>query len=333
MSHLRLRPRDAPHRPRPDRGGRPRPAPPARPGRLPLQPGHDRRRRRRWSTSPAATRPPSRRRRGDRRARRRARRRRRAASTPACSTATSSWRPSDWADAECVPPHDLTDKAVVWPTGPAAARLQALMDASRAVVSRLAARRQPGVAVGPGLASRSCRRSARPTGSRPASSRPSTSCGGSACSPACDVGGGAGRHRLVRHQLRGQARRRASPAWPRAPTCSSSTSRPPTRPATPATWRRRCGRSRTGTPHPRRPRRGLDATWGPGGCCSCPTTPRPVALKTHTTDPVPYLLVDSATDGPGGIYTEPATAACDPVPGHQLMSAPRRTSVVEGTGR
>jgi len=44
-----------------------------------------------------------------------------------------------------------------------------------------------------------------------------------------------------------------------------------------------------------------------------------VRLKTHTTDSVPYLLVDSAVDGPGGIYSEPATAAAPDVPGHSLM--------------
>jgi 2,3-bisphosphoglycerate-independent phosphoglycerate mutase len=42
--------------------------------------------------------------------------------------------PGDWADAECVPPHDLTGRAAVWPTGPAAGKLRALMDASRPVV-------------------------------------------------------------------------------------------------------------------------------------------------------------------------------------------------------
>jgi 2,3-bisphosphoglycerate-independent phosphoglycerate mutase len=42
--------------------------------------------------------------------------------------------PRDWADAECTPPHDLTGDPVVWPTGPAAPELMALMDASRAVV-------------------------------------------------------------------------------------------------------------------------------------------------------------------------------------------------------
>ena len=42
--------------------------------------------------------------------------------------------PADWADADCVPPHDLTGRPAVWPTGAAAPKLQALMDASRPVV-------------------------------------------------------------------------------------------------------------------------------------------------------------------------------------------------------
>jgi len=47
--------------------------------------------------------------------------------------------PSDWGDAECVPPHDLTGQPIVLPTGPAAAKLTALMDASTPVVGRAAA--------------------------------------------------------------------------------------------------------------------------------------------------------------------------------------------------
>ncbi|MFM8305430.1 MAG: cofactor-independent phosphoglycerate mutase [Actinomycetota bacterium] len=42
--------------------------------------------------------------------------------------------PADWADAECVPPHDLTGQPAVWPTGAAAPKLRALMDQSRPVV-------------------------------------------------------------------------------------------------------------------------------------------------------------------------------------------------------
>jgi 2,3-bisphosphoglycerate-independent phosphoglycerate mutase len=47
--------------------------------------------------------------------------------------------PRDWADAECVPPHDLTGRAAVWPSGPASAKLVALMHASQPVVAAAAA--------------------------------------------------------------------------------------------------------------------------------------------------------------------------------------------------
>jgi 2,3-bisphosphoglycerate-independent phosphoglycerate mutase len=55
----------------------------------------------------------------------------------------------------------------------------------------------------------------------------------------------------------------------------------------------------------------------------------PLRLKTHTSEPVPYLLVDSRRAGPalsapaaaraGGRYTEADTAGSPPVPGHELM--------------
>ncbi|MGZ6925236.1 MAG: cofactor-independent phosphoglycerate mutase [Acidimicrobiia bacterium] len=47
--------------------------------------------------------------------------------------------PGEWLDADCTPPHDLTGKPAVWPTGAAAPRLRALMDASRPVVAAAAA--------------------------------------------------------------------------------------------------------------------------------------------------------------------------------------------------
>ena len=46
----------------------------------------------------------------------------------------------------------------------------------------------------------------------------------------------------------------------------------------------------------------------------------PCTTKTHSADTVPYLLFDSRHAGAGGSYTEPATAACEPVPGHGLMA-------------
>jgi 2,3-bisphosphoglycerate-independent phosphoglycerate mutase len=48
--------------------------------------------------------------------------------------------PRDLADAECVPPHDLTGRPVVFPVGPAAGRLIELMNASKAVVRAAASR-------------------------------------------------------------------------------------------------------------------------------------------------------------------------------------------------
>ena len=46
----------------------------------------------------------------------------------------------------------------------------------------------------------------------------------------------------------------------------------------------------------------------------------PLALRTHTPDPVPYLLFDSTTDGPGGIYTEAGVADADPQRACELMA-------------
>jgi len=59
---------------------------------------------------------------------------------------------------------------------------------------------------------------------------------------------------------------------------------------------------------------------GPWRLLLLPDHATPLRLKTHTPDPVPYLLVDSAVDGPGGTYTEAGVAALDAVPGHELMA-------------
>ena len=59
---------------------------------------------------------------------------------------------------------------------------------------------------------------------------------------------------------------------------------------------------------------------GPWRMLLLPDHPTPCALRTHTSDAVPYLLYDSTEDGPGGAYTEPGVAACQPVVGHELMA-------------
>jgi 2,3-bisphosphoglycerate-independent phosphoglycerate mutase len=58
---------------------------------------------------------------------------------------------------------------------------------------------------------------------------------------------------------------------------------------------------------------------GPWRLLLVPDHATPLALKTHTSDPVPYLLVDSKHDGAGGTYTEVGVAGAPVVPGHQLM--------------
>jgi 2,3-bisphosphoglycerate-independent phosphoglycerate mutase len=45
----------------------------------------------------------------------------------------------------------------------------------------------------------------------------------------------------------------------------------------------------------------------------------PIRLKTHTHDPVPYLLVDSEERGNGGEYDERGASFEPVVPGHELM--------------
>jgi 2,3-bisphosphoglycerate-independent phosphoglycerate mutase len=59
---------------------------------------------------------------------------------------------------------------------------------------------------------------------------------------------------------------------------------------------------------------------GPFRMLLLPDHPTPCALRTHTSDPVPYLLYDSRQEGPGGTYTEQDVAGCEPVVGHELMA-------------
>jgi len=63
---------------------------------------------------------------------------------------------------------------------------------------------------------------------------------------------------------------------------------------------------------------GLDAL-GPWRMLMLPDHATPLTTRTHTPDPVPYLLVDSEVDGPGGVFTEPGVADALLVPGHSLI--------------
>jgi 2,3-bisphosphoglycerate-independent phosphoglycerate mutase len=63
---------------------------------------------------------------------------------------------------------------------------------------------------------------------------------------------------------------------------------------------------------------GLDAM-GSWRLLLLPDHATPLRLRTHTADPVPYLLVDSDGTGPGGTYTEAGVKDAPVVPGHRLM--------------
>ncbi len=58
---------------------------------------------------------------------------------------------------------------------------------------------------------------------------------------------------------------------------------------------------------------------GPWRLLLLPDHATPLALRTHTSDPVPYLMVDSRVDGAGGTYSEAGVAGLPTVPGHELM--------------
>jgi 2,3-bisphosphoglycerate-independent phosphoglycerate mutase len=45
----------------------------------------------------------------------------------------------------------------------------------------------------------------------------------------------------------------------------------------------------------------------------------PCELRTHTDEPVPYLLFDATEPQPGGTFTEEAVANLEAVPAHTLV--------------
>ena len=64
---------------------------------------------------------------------------------------------------------------------------------------------------------------------------------------------------------------------------------------------------------------GLDEI-GPWRMLVMPDHATPLELRTHTSDPVPYLLVDSQSRGAGGSYTERGVAEAPVEAGHTLMA-------------
>ncbi len=235
--------------------------------------------------------------------------------------------PTKWAEAECVPPHDLTGKPAVWPTGPAADRLRALMEASREVVGRfgLAANQvwlwgqgpQPEV---PSFASvygldaalvsavDLVRGLGALTGIRAVPVEGATGwydTNYEGKRDACLETLAAGADLFLIHVEASDEAGHAGDVAAKVEALEN--------------WDRRILGPLI---------EGLDAL-GRWRLLLLPDHPTPVELRTHTSEPVPYLLLDSQADGAGGTYSEPATAACPPVPGHSLMGRLTRSGDTE----
>jgi 2,3-bisphosphoglycerate-independent phosphoglycerate mutase len=229
--------------------------------------------------------------------------------------------PAEWSAAECTPPHDLADRQVVGPAGPAAQKLQAVMDGSRRIVSAFGREANQVWLWGQGF--------------QP-SMPPFASVYGvdAALCTAVDLVRGlgvltgievvevegatgwldtnyenkrdaalsvleAGADLFVVHV---EATDEASHAGDLAAKIEALEA-----------WDRRILAGLID---------GLDAL-GPWRLLLLPDHHTPVHLKTHTAEPVPYLLADSRADlGGGGVgeYSEPATLSATPVKGAELMA-------------
>jgi 2,3-bisphosphoglycerate-independent phosphoglycerate mutase len=225
--------------------------------------------------------------------------------------------PSSWAEADCTPPHDLTGRPAAWPTGPAAPLLRELMDASRAVLARfdLPATQvwlwgqgpQPDI---PSFTSTYGLRAGLVSavdlvrGLGALTGIPAVPVEGATGwydtnyegkRDACLEALADGADLFLIHVEASDEAGHAGDVGAKVEALEN--------------WDRRILGPLV---------EGLDAL-APWRLLLLPDHPTPVELRTHTSDAVPYLLVDSHADGAGGVYSEAATAICAPVPGHHLM--------------
>jgi 2,3-bisphosphoglycerate-independent phosphoglycerate mutase len=226
--------------------------------------------------------------------------------------------PADWADATCTPPHDLSDKPAVWPSGPAAAKLQAVMDASRDVVGRFGLKANQVWLWGQGFQPQ-MPSFADQTGCQAGLVTAVDLIRGLGVLTGIDIVEVPGATGWFDTDYEGKrdAALRALEAGAdlflihvEATDEAGHAGDLEEKITALEHWDRRILTDLV---------EGLDGL-GPWRLLLLPDHPTPVELKTHTTDAVPYLLVDSATDGPGGTYTEAATAGAPAVPGHDLMA-------------
>ncbi len=225
--------------------------------------------------------------------------------------------PASWADAVCTPPHDLTGRPAMLPRGPAAPKLIELMDASRAIVgaSGLDASQvwlwgqgyQPRL---PSFAEATGRRGALVTAVDLI-----RGLGVLTGMEIVEVPGATGWFDTDYEGKRDAALATLAAGADvfllhvEATDEAGHAGNLDEKVAALEAWDRRILAGLVD---------GLDAL-GAWRLLLLPDHPTPVELRTHTADPVPYLLVDSEIDGPGGTYSEPATAGCEPIPGHEML--------------
>lgn len=226
--------------------------------------------------------------------------------------------PRSWADAECVPPHDLSDQPAVLPVGPSAKKLNAAMEASRDILARFddvaanqiwlwgqgsqprlpSFRSEYGLAAGMVTAVDLVRGLGVLTGMDIVEVPGATGwfdtdyegkrdAALKALADGCDL--------FVVHVEATDEAGHAGNVNEKIKALEN--------------WDSRILAGLV---------EGLDSM-GPWRLLLSPDHATPWELKTHTPDPVPYLLVDSDVDGPGGLYSEAATIGSSPVPGHDLM--------------
>ena len=226
--------------------------------------------------------------------------------------------PAEWADAVCTPPHELSDQMVVGPQGPAGPKLAALEEVSRSVVPRfgLKANRiwlwgqgfQPdmpsfremhGVEAGMvsavdlvrGIGALTAMTVANVPG---ATAWYDTDYEGKRDAALAGLADGADLY-VIHVEASDEAGHEGNVA--EKVRCLEN-------------WDQRILAGLVD---------GLDQM-GPWRLLLLPDHATPLATRSHIDDPVPYLMVDSEVDGPGGVYTEQGAASAEVVPGHHLMT-------------
>jgi 2,3-bisphosphoglycerate-independent phosphoglycerate mutase len=228
--------------------------------------------------------------------------------------------PGDLGDAECVPPHDLTGQSIVLPTGPAAAKLTALMDASKPVVARAAAAVDSvatqiwlwGQGTRPELPDFAATRGVQ--GRLSSAVDLVRGLGVLSGIEVLDVPGataGFDNDYVAQRDaaIASLADRDFFLLHVEATDEAGHQGAVDEKVASLERWDADVIGPLVDA---------LDDT--PFRLLLLPDHATPCAARTHTSDPVPYLLYGTDLDGPGGEYTERGVAGATPVPGHHLMA-------------